>query len=133
MFNGECLKKKLALYADRMGIISQDQHGFHHNHSTVSNLLAHHKKILEAMKQRKWVDCVLIDLSRAFDRVGSLQVDQEDETSRLLRYSCPVFGGARAEGLHKWTIIWPPALHKWDSTEGHALAPVLPHVLSLNQ
>ena len=64
------LKEKLALHAERMGIPSWDQHGFQWDQSTASNLLQHHDCIVQALENGEAVDCIYIDLSRAFDCIS---------------------------------------------------------------
>ena len=64
------LKTKMASHADKMGILSQDHHGFRKHHSTATNLLTHYDKIIERLERGESVDIVLLDMSRAFDRVS---------------------------------------------------------------
>ena len=64
------MKEKLALHTDRLQILSRDQHWFHWDHSTGSNLIKHHQLIIEALEKGKAVNTIYIDLSRAFNRVS---------------------------------------------------------------
>ena len=64
------LKTKMAAHADRMEILSKDQHGFRKHRSTASNLLTHYDKIVENLERGETVDVILLDMSRAFDRVS---------------------------------------------------------------
>ena len=64
------MKKELQWHAERLGLLSEDQHGFHRKKSTGSNLLEHHQRIVDAMERGETVDTIYIDLSRAFDRVS---------------------------------------------------------------
>ena len=64
------MKKELQWHAERLGLLSEDQHGFRRKKSTGSNLLEHHQRIVDAMERGETVDAIYIDLSRAFDRVS---------------------------------------------------------------
>ena len=64
------LKTKLQEHAERLGLLSKDQHGFRRLKSTGSNLLEHHQRIIDALERGESVDAIYIDLSRAFDRVS---------------------------------------------------------------
>ena len=64
------LKTKMAFHADKMGILSKDQHGFRKHHSTATNLLTHYDKIIERMERGETVDIVLLDMSKVFNRVS---------------------------------------------------------------
>ena len=64
------LKVRIASHADRFGILSKDQHGFQRQHSTTTNLLLHYDKVINRLERGESVDIVLLDMSRAFDRVS---------------------------------------------------------------
>lgn len=50
-------------------LLDTRQHGFTHNRSTVTNLMAYESKILRALENKSQVDCIYTDFSKAFDRV----------------------------------------------------------------
>ena len=68
------LKTRMASHADRFGVLSNDQHGFRRQHSTTTNLLLHYDKIINRMEKGETVDIVLLDMSRAFDRVSHFKL-----------------------------------------------------------
>lgn len=49
--------------------LSNNQHGFLHGRSTVSNLLVFQEYVMSAFLHHKQVDCLYLDFSKAFDRV----------------------------------------------------------------
>lgn len=51
------------------GLLSQEQHGFSQNRSTVTNLVTYQSDILHNMEERKQTDSIYTDFSKAFDRV----------------------------------------------------------------
>ena len=57
-------------YAEALGLFGVGQHGFRQKHSTTSNILAHHERLLKQLELGRLVDCIYIDLSRAFDKVS---------------------------------------------------------------
>ena len=59
------LKTRMALHADRFGVLSNNQHGFRRQHSTATNLLLHYDKIISRLEKGETVDIVLLDMSRA--------------------------------------------------------------------
>merc|ERR1711873_223317 len=61
------LKKKLQEHAERLGLLSKDQHSFRRMKSTRSNLLEHHQRIVNALERGESVDAIYVDLPRVFD------------------------------------------------------------------
>ena len=64
------MKTELQWHAERLGLLSEDQHGFRRKKSIGSNLLEHHQRIVDAMERGETVDAICIDLSRVFNRVS---------------------------------------------------------------
>ena len=61
------VKDPILHHAEEVGAISQTQHGFRGKHSTLSNVLAHVEKLIRQLETGKAVDCLLLDLAKAFD------------------------------------------------------------------
>ena len=68
------LKEPILQHAEAVGAISKTQHGFRHHHSTLSNVLAHVEKLIRQLEQGKVVDCLLLDLAKAFDTVPHTRI-----------------------------------------------------------
>ncbi|XP_046666435.1 uncharacterized protein LOC124358187 [Homalodisca vitripennis] len=58
------------LYFHLRKCISLEQHGFLQSRSTISNLLEFQEYVMSAFGNSSQVDCVYLDLSKAFDRVN---------------------------------------------------------------
>lgn len=57
------------LYNAARPLISDAQHGFVKKRSTVSNLMCYTTALMEEMDNRRQVDCIYFDFSKAFDKV----------------------------------------------------------------
>ena len=62
------VKNPILNHAEEVGAISQTQHGFRGRHSTLSNVLAHVENLIKQLESGKTVDCLLLDLAKAFDK-----------------------------------------------------------------
>ena len=63
------IRKYLVQYLEENQLLNANQHGFRHNHSCLSQLLAHYDEILYQMEQGSGIDVVYLDFSKAFDKV----------------------------------------------------------------
>ena len=64
------MKNPLIEHAEEHNLFGDNQHGFRGSHSTTSNILIHHERILKQLEEGKSVDTNYVDLSKAFDKVG---------------------------------------------------------------
>ena len=63
------LVKNISEYLEQNDKMNQDQHGFRSGRSCLSQLLAHHQKVLTSLENNKDVDVVYLDFAKAFDKV----------------------------------------------------------------
>ena len=63
------IKTEIMVYLDNNNLINDIQHGFRSGRSTVSVLLSHYHDIINALETGDSLDTVLLDYSKAFDRV----------------------------------------------------------------
>ncbi|XP_069169369.1 uncharacterized protein [Procambarus clarkii] len=64
------IKTKWVEHLERNDIISDRQYGFRSGRSCVPNLLSFYDRATEILQERDgWVDCIYLDLKKAFDRV----------------------------------------------------------------
>ena len=77
------LKKELQWHAERLGLLSEDQHGFRRKKSTGSNLLEHHQRIVDAMGRGETNDAIYIDLSRVVHRVSHTRLIKKLKQARF--------------------------------------------------
>lgn len=61
--------KKLSEYLEGAGLFNDNQHGFRHGKSCLSQLLEHQRRILEARGRGRAVDVIYLDFAKAFDKV----------------------------------------------------------------
>ena len=57
-------------YFEENCCISDVQHGFRSKHSTVSELLNHYYNIVQALDNDDYIDVIMLDYSKAFDKVS---------------------------------------------------------------
>ena len=79
-YRGECLQSAIPKLLDSIvskqikwmckQIISDNQHGFMEQRSTVTNLVVYHTYLLNALENKMQVDAIYTDFSKAFDRVN---------------------------------------------------------------
>lgn len=78
-------------------MIAHEQHGFRKGRSTVTNLVLLQNYIISAFSQHDQVDCILLDFSKAFDRVNHKLLLSKLEgygiTGPLLRWLESYLGG----------------------------------------
>ena len=48
--------------------MDKSQHGSRKGRSTISQLLEHHKEIIDILEREENVDCIYLDFSKAFDK-----------------------------------------------------------------
>ena len=73
-------------------MLTKRQFGFSEESSCVTNLLSCYSRVTSVIQQRDgWVDCVYLDLKRAFDRVPH----------RRLLFKLKTYGGVGGK-LHEW-------------------------------
>ena len=63
------IKKAIMAYLENSNLLSRAQHGFRSNLSCLSNLLTARESWIKSRDNRKLVDVVFIDFSKAFDKV----------------------------------------------------------------
>lgn len=66
----ETLKLKWTENLESENILSERQFGFRKGKSCVSNLLCFYSRVIDVVQERDgWVDCVYLDLKKAYDKV----------------------------------------------------------------
>ena len=66
----EVIKSKWCEFLEDEQILSEKQFGFRKGKSCVSNLLCFYSRVIDILQERDgWVDCVYLDLKKAFDKV----------------------------------------------------------------
>ena len=63
------IKQKLVQYLESQDVIKPSQHGFRSGRSCLTNLLEYLEYVTTQIDNRKHVDCVYLDFSKAFDKV----------------------------------------------------------------
>ena len=64
------IKKRWIKYLEEKKLLSPGQFGFREGTSTVTNLLSFYDRVVEILQERDgWVDCIYLDIKKAFDRV----------------------------------------------------------------
>ena len=64
------IKEQWTKYLENENIISSKQYGFREKRSCVTNLLSFYSRVIEMTQERHgWVDCIYLDLKKAFDKV----------------------------------------------------------------
>ena len=63
------LVRDLVEHLDFKGLMNKNQHESRSGCSTLSQLLLHHNKLLEALETRDNVDKIYLDFAKAFDKV----------------------------------------------------------------
>ena len=70
---GKCLEHIIAsnfmTHLEKQNILTPTQHGFRHSRSTVSQLLSTNFDVIESLDSKNQVDGILLDFTKAFDRV----------------------------------------------------------------
>ena len=65
----EVIKKQWTEYLEREGIITDRHFGFRTGRSCVTNL-SYYSRVIDITQERDgWVDCIYLDLKKAFDKV----------------------------------------------------------------
>ena len=84
------LRIKIVDYLENNNLLSNDQHGFRQNRSTVTQLLAHVDNILTILESSEDADVVYLDFAKAFDKVDHRILLQKVEnlgiTGKLLEW-----------------------------------------------
>ena len=118
----------MASHADRMGILSKDQHGFRKHHSTATNLLTHYDKIVERLEGGESVDIVLLYMSRAFDRVSHYKLIKHLKRSgyrgRILHFIHNMLNN-RSQKVYANGVLSEPLPVISGTPQGVALSPYL--------
>ncbi|CAM5171714.1 unnamed protein product [Natator depressus] len=86
----QVLKKSVLKHLEERKVIRNSQHGFTKGKSCLTNLIAFYDEITGSVDERKAVDVLFLDFSKAFDTVS-----QSILASKLTKY-----------GLDEWTIRW---------------------------
>lgn len=84
------IKKRWVKYLETNNVLTARQFGFREGTSCVTNLLSFYDRVVDILQEREgWVDCVYLDIKKAFDRVPH---------SRL-RWKLKKFGGVQGSLL----------------------------------
>ena len=64
------IKEQWTEYLEREGILNDKQFGFRKARSCVTNLISFYSRVIDITQEREgWVDCIYLDLKKAFDKV----------------------------------------------------------------
>ena len=63
------LVRALVVHLEFKGLMDKNQHGSRSGRSTLSQLLLHHNKLLEALENGDNIDTIYLDFAKAFDKV----------------------------------------------------------------
>ena len=64
------IKKQWTKFLENKGILTNKQYGFRKKRSCGTNLLSFYSRVIDITQEREgWVDCVYLDLKKAFDKV----------------------------------------------------------------
>ena len=64
------IKRRWVKMLEDGGVYSSSQFGFREGTSTVTNLLSYYDRVSDILQEREgWVDCIYLDIKKAFDRV----------------------------------------------------------------
>ena len=63
------ITKKITTYLEDSNKMNDGQHGFRRGRSCLSQLLAHHDRIITSLESNTMIDVVYLDFSKAFDKV----------------------------------------------------------------
>ena len=77
------LRSKLVHHLETYCLISNHQHGFRPNRSTLTQLLHHIHSILEILERSENADIIYLDLSKAFDKVNHNILLQKMEQMKI--------------------------------------------------
>ncbi|CAM5110535.1 unnamed protein product [Eretmochelys imbricata] len=86
----QVLKESILKHLEERKVIRNSQHGFTKGKSCLANLIAFYDKITGSVDERKAVDVLFLDFSKAFDTVSHSIL-----ASKLKKY-----------GLDEWSIRW---------------------------
>ena len=80
------------LYAQDEALIAEQQHGFVRNKACVTNLLESADLISSSLAYKKWIDVILLDFAKAFDKVPhkrlALKLQAYDISGNLFNWIC---------------------------------------------
>ena len=80
------IKKQWVKYLERQMLIIASQFGFIQGKSCVTNLLCFYSRVIDVIQERDgWVDCIYLDLKKAFDKVPHGRLLWKLETKGGLR------------------------------------------------
>ena len=63
------MRTEIVNFLEENNLLPEDQHGFIHGRSTLSQLLHHIEEIIRAWEEEKVTDTIYLDFSKAFDKV----------------------------------------------------------------
>lgn len=86
------IKKRWIRYLEEKSLLSPSQFGFREGKATITNLLSFYDRVIDNLQKNDgWVDCVYLDIKKAFDRVPHGR----------LKWKLEKFGGVQGS-LLKW-------------------------------
>ena len=62
------VRKTVVAHLESLDLLPLIQHGFRHNRSTLTQLLAHWDSVLESLENGESVDVIYTDFSKAFEK-----------------------------------------------------------------
>ena len=68
------MRKAIVNHLESNNLFNQNQHGFRHGHSCLSELLAHYDQILNELENNNGIDTIYLDFAKAFDKVDVLKI-----------------------------------------------------------
>ena len=80
------LRYRIQKFIDQSNILSEFQHGFRKNHSTLTNLMNTYDFVTKSLENSNSVDVVYIDFQKAFDKINhSLLIN------KMINYNFPLY------------------------------------------
>ncbi len=73
-------------YLEMNDVLTNEQSGFREGRSCMTNLLSYYSRVFNITQERDgWVDCLYLDLKKAFDKVPHKKLLGKTESTRGLK------------------------------------------------